>query len=176
MTRGVIALANCIPFFILFVKIIRNKGKKVFINTRFYILVSILLLNLIISLEDIPNYRTIFQHFDNNSRRAIFYLVEQFFKGVSTFSIIYFVFDKASKKHMNKYTWLFFLRIIFILGMVIIIAYTIILYEERNDDNSVKGRYRELKHCAGPDRLIVSIIWFLQILIFYCFVRRFKYF
>ena len=85
---GLIALLNTIPIIILLVKHTKAKGRNVFKNSRFYILGSILCLDIVILAINLFKIGNLSLHF---------LLIQYIFKGIATFSIIYFVFDKASK-------------------------------------------------------------------------------
>ncbi len=80
----------------------------------------------------------------------------------TVYMFMYFVFKKTSKMHMNKYRWLFVLKLVFILSMIGLFCFGIVnlIYEINiRDDTAMFPNVMEkvtiLKLCADPTPLVL---------------------
>ena len=100
-------------------------------------------------------------------------------RGFSVFMIIYFVFKKASKLHIDKNKYIFILKIVFNVSMIFVLFMSIFQLLNANDTSKSYQMYKPFKEkavlltqCSNPDEFILTIVTALEIFIFWIFVKN----
>ena len=129
---GIICILTILPIQILFWKHMKKKGFCDFLKSKkSYLLFSMTVLDLYVALTNLveTNY---FGWFFSSSQLLIMWML----RGFAVYMVIFFVFKKASKLHMNKYKWLFALKVMFSVSMIVIFCLGLYKLLGANNNNS----------------------------------------
>ena len=122
LVSGIIAVLTLVPLITLMRK--HFKYKKYFCHfmksKKMYLLLSMIFLDIYVAMNSLINMGKLGWDIRNPA-----VLMTWLLRGFSIYMIIYFVFKKASKIHINKNKWLFILKLIFVISMVIIFSLAI---------------------------------------------------
>lgn len=143
----------------------------IFRSKKFYILVAGLALNMCCFVHWTYEIESPYQ-------RQQLSMIELFLRFVGVYTVIYFVFRKASKQLIDNKMWVRGLIPTFILSFLLMLTLMIFLqlqFWSLNDHSkSVESREASLKHvsCSSPIWVVSSLFDFTIILLFYKFVKQ----
>ena len=143
---GVIAILTIVPILMLFRNHYKKKRsiKRTLLSKKTCILISMIFLNIEVACVNILNLNGIGGKTWLLSSSQ--YLIMWLLKGIATYTIIFYVFKKVSKLHMNKEKWLCLLKMIFTFSIFGIIN-SGVLKMIKTDDESY-DKYGSFKYKA----------------------------